>query len=421
VADRVENVGSTMDALIATLTYSHRFGTSTDLYGSYSSWRKGLLARATTGSAFEIGVRQRFDGIPQFLQRGGAITGIVFLDPEMRGVRGDGTTAIADIGLMLDGTRSVHTDRNGAYAFRNVAAGSHRVAVELTAERAAFFTTPSHAYVDAGGSHDFGFVWSPARINGRVMSDAHTGIAGTVVSLEAASGARITATTDSDGDFAVAVPPGSYRGSLAPETLPPGYALSTDIKRGVIATVEQPLTLTFEVLALRSIGGKASPRATVRIEPLGRTAIADASGRYVFRSLPAGNFTITDGRSSRAVVATREPMTLTDMNLTPDVIVPHAVAKSERAPTSVVAALSNVAAPTRSGAGTFRVQVGAYRDIRNARDMARQVERLGYHAENAQSGALTLVSVGPFESRSEATRTTERLRSAGVESLVTSK
>jgi SPOR domain/Pilus formation protein N terminal region len=414
VADRVENVGATMDAFIATLTYTHRFGTATDIYGSYSSWRRGLVAHAVTGTAFEIGVRQRFDGMPRFLQRGGTINGVVFLDPEMRGVRGSGTTAVADIGLMLDGTRSVHTDRNGAYEFRNVAAGAHRIAVELSAERTAFFTTPSHAYVDAGSSHDFGFVWSPARIDGRVTSDAHTGIAGTVISLEAPSGARITATTDSDGEFAVAVPAGSYGASLSPETLPPGYALRTDTKRDVTAIVDQPQTLTFEVLALRSVAGKAAPRAQVRIEPLGRTATADASGRYVFRSLPAGSFTITDGRISRAVVATPEPMTLTDVNLMRDVVVQHGVAKSEPA-------TSSVAAPLTSVEGNFRVQVGAYRDIRNARDMARQVERLGYHAENAQSGMLIIVSVGPFASQSEARRTTERLREAGVDSVVTSK
>src|ERR1019366_2082505 len=49
VTDRAEGVGAVRSSTIATLTYSRRLFEATDIFGSYSKWRTGLLSRQTHG------------------------------------------------------------------------------------------------------------------------------------------------------------------------------------------------------------------------------------------------------------------------------------------------------------------------------------------------------------------------------------
>ena len=49
VTDRAEGVGAVRSSTIATLTYSRRLFEATDIFGSYSKWRTGLLSRQTDG------------------------------------------------------------------------------------------------------------------------------------------------------------------------------------------------------------------------------------------------------------------------------------------------------------------------------------------------------------------------------------
>src|SRR6185436_19126802 len=104
VYSRDEGIATTRDNLIATLTYSRRVLTATDLYGSYTWWRAGLATHQESGNSVDIGLRQQFAGLPRFLQRSGTIEGFAFLDPEMRGVRGQGTEPLPDIAVALDGS-----------------------------------------------------------------------------------------------------------------------------------------------------------------------------------------------------------------------------------------------------------------------------------------------------------------------------
>jgi hypothetical protein len=393
--DRLDGIGATRRTALATLSYSRRLFGATDVYGSYSWWRTTLPSRQYDKTAFEIGLRQRFDGVPELLRRGGAIEGVVFLDPELRGVRGQSAETIADVEIILDANRRVRTDRNGAYSFRNVGAGQHWVAANVPPSHPAFFTTRSRVEAEAPGRVDFGLVWSPARILGRVSSDANRGVAGAVISASSTSGVQLSATTDSNGEFAIAVPPGHYTLGLALESLPSGYSLAGEEKLAVDAVADAPRHAAFDVRALRSIAGTAFGAAEVRIEPLGRTAVTDAAGNFVFRSLPAGNFTLLAGNATSSVTLPPEPVSLRGVVLT-----------------------GRIAA--KPAAGKFFVQLGAFRDIANARRLIQRVLRAGTEPQTAMQRGLTVVRVGPFPSRTAALSASHSLRAAGFETAITS-
>lgn len=143
-----------------------------------TAWIDGTDGRAmaSDGTAFELGIRQRLDGIASALRRGGTI---------------EGTTPLAGIAVTLDGGRTARTGTNGSYASRNVAPGEHVVSAELPLSRSAFFTTPSRVASGPGSRVDFGVVWTPARIIGRVANKAKSGVAGVVVTATSATGRAV--------------------------------------------------------------------------------------------------------------------------------------------------------------------------------------------------------------------------------------
>jgi hypothetical protein len=327
VYERDEGISTARDSLIATLTYSRRVLAATDLFGSYSWWRTSLGVQKEAGTSVEIGLRQQFSGLPRFLQRSGTIEGFAFLDPEMRGVRGQSTQPLPEIVVTLDGTRTARTDSRGGYTFDRVPPGPHRIAAQLPPSPRAFFTTPSHSETKVPAHIDFGVVWAAARIDGHVISDAGVGIPGVVLSVDALKGpaikapiqATISTTSDAQGRFVLAVPPGTFRVELTAESLPAGYSITAQRERNVTVETDQPQSVSFEVHAFRSVAGRAAGASEVQIESLGRTAPVDAEGNFVFRSLPSGTFTITariGGRTvSRDVTVPTEPAMMRDVDL----------------------------------------------------------------------------------------------------------
>jgi cell division septation protein DedD len=438
---RDEGIRTTRDSLIATLTYSRRFLAATDLYGSYSWWRAGLITQQETGTSLEIGVRQQLNGLPAFLQRSGTIEGFVFLDPEMRGVRGPGTQPLPDITVTLDDGRSARTDGRGVYAFRNVKPGPHRIAAQLPAAPRAFFTTSSSAEAKVPAHVDFGLVWAAARIDGRVISDAGAGIPGVVLSAAPRNGPPISTTSDSRGGFVFAVPPGTFRVGLGAESLPAGYSVAGEAERTLTAETDRPQTVSFEAHALRSVSGKALGASEVQIESLGRTARVDATGNFVFRSMPAGTFTLTarsGGRAvSRSVTLPDEPVLMRDVvleplaasaantNATPDrsaggqpaPVVAAGTATPRFTPAGVSPRPPSRAASVRDDRA-FRVQVGAFRLPENAVAARQRMQRRGVQAEIIRSGPLHLVSVGPFASREAAEAEEARLEATGIDAVL---
>jgi len=68
------------------------------------------------------------------------------------------------------------TARDGSFAFNGVGRGEHRVSARV-AKRDAYFTTPSHVEAQPGDVVRFGVAFTPARLFGRVVSDAGDGVA----------------------------------------------------------------------------------------------------------------------------------------------------------------------------------------------------------------------------------------------------
>jgi hypothetical protein len=74
-------------------------------------------------------------------------------------------------------------------------------------------------------------VWAAARIDGRVISDAGAGISGAVLTATGQNGHPISATTDVQGTFVFAVPPGTFRVGITEESLPAGYSIAQPRER----------------------------------------------------------------------------------------------------------------------------------------------------------------------------------------------
>ncbi|MEK6374889.1 MAG: carboxypeptidase regulatory-like domain-containing protein [Acidobacteriota bacterium] len=161
---------------------------------------------------------------------------------------------------------------------------------------------------------DFGLVWAAARIDGRVISDAGIGVPGVVLSVAAPNGTPIGATSDAEGRFVFAVPPGTFRVTLNAASLPAGYSIAGQHERSVTVEADQPQQMSFEVAALRSVAGRAAAASEVRIESLKRTAVVDAEGNFVFRSMPSGTFTITACGASGTVTLPAGPAMVRDIS-----------------------------------------------------------------------------------------------------------
>jgi cell division septation protein DedD len=433
IYSRDEGVATERDGLLATLSMSRRLTANADFFASYSWWRTRALPFDDDGSSIEVGLRSQFDHLPAFVQRRASIQGIVYLDPEIGGAPSAATTPLAGIAVSIDGSRTVQTNERGAYAFHDLQPGSHRVAAQLPAGKPAFFTTPSRVEADAPSTVNFGLVWSPARVSGRVVSDANLGIAGAVINVSGSNGLHLNATTDSEGSFVLPAPAGEYHLALATESLPPGYSIAGEGEQTVRLEADRPQQVAFAVQALRSISGTTNaPNAVVELQPLGKKTTADDHGRFAFRSLPAGTFTIVaraeHGSASRAVTLPAEPVTLAAIEVTID-MTNGRTADGARLPSPGSARAADSVATSgrppatsapnaRATARTFIVQLGTFREPANVRQLLSRLRRLGQEGFTRAIDGLTVVGVGPFPSRSAASAAGERLRSAGFETLV---
>lgn len=390
----VEGVASRSATTIASLTYSRRVTASTDLFAGYTYWRSERRGFESTVQPYaEVGVRQRFDGVP-FSGGSGTISGNVFADEDLDGVS-DGTGIVAEVDL--DGATPQQTDAQGKFTFRNVPRGSHRVTVRV-ARAEAYFTTPSRVEAQPGDEISFGVATTPARVIGRVANDAGQGLAG--VRLMLSRGTRqVLATTDGDGTFTAATAPGEWEVTILADSIPIGHSLTGIEARSVMLDRGEPRKLDWQLRALRSVNGQgAPPNSDILIEPLGKRVRSDAEGRFAIRSLPAGELTLIAGNMKRTVVLAPEPTLLTvDFQ-------PVAVAAQSEIRTVV--------------SGEIVVQIGAYRVRANAEETLQRALRSGVDAKLRVSGSLTIVSAGPYPSTEAATNAAAKLTRAGLDAVL---
>jgi hypothetical protein len=307
--DRAERVASATTSNIATLSYSRRITDTTDVQASLSTWTtKTGVVSSTRDRSVDIGVRKRFDEMPSL--GGGSISGTVFADEEMSGERTANSSGLSGVEVRLDGGRSSTTDARGRYGFSGVSKGMHRVVAQLPAP-SSYFTTASNGEVKAGEVVDFGIANTPARMIGSVVSDAGLGVGGVVVLLVRGE-RRITAISGADGHFSIAVPPGEWRASIDRDSLPSTYMIAGG-ETPVALDRGAPRTVDFNVIAIRSIAGHLAHRGEIEVVELHRRVATDVEGNFLFRSMPAGTYTLKSGGMSTKVSLPKEPASVKDV------------------------------------------------------------------------------------------------------------
>jgi cell division septation protein DedD len=426
----VEGVASRTATTIATLTYARRITSATDIFAGYTYWRTERRGfDAVEQPYFEIGVRQRFDGVPSFGGGNGTISGVVFADEDLDGAS-DGTGVVAEV--ELDGAQRQQTGQDGRFAFRNVARGSHRVTARVSRPDA-YFTTPSRIEAQPGDQVTIGVATTPARVIGRVTSDTGQGLAGVRVLLSRGT-RQVIESTDSEGKFAAATAPGEWEVSILTDSVPAGYSLTETEARTVMLDRDQPRKVEWQLPALRGVSGTGAPaNAEIAVEPLGTRVHSDAEGNFSIRSLPAGDLTLIAGNAKRHV----------SMGPGPSIVAvdfkeePAAVPRSSSVPRSTSVPWSSSDQIAEELRGTPRnprnspepdgvlhgyfVQIGAFRIRANAEETLQRARRSGVDAHLHVSGELTIVGAGPYPSSEAASLEVARLRNAGLEAVVTSR
>jgi hypothetical protein len=379
-----ESVAARTTTTIASLSYSRALTSATDFFASWTYWRTELAGGDARVQPFlEAGLRQRFDG--SFLGGTGTISGIVFADEDLDG-QSDGTGVVADV--ELDGARTQKTRTDGTFTFGGVPRGPHRVVVRVPQRAEAYFTTPSRVEAETGDRVAFGVAFTPARLLARIVDDAGDGIAGVRLVLERGAD-RLSATSESDGDLTIAASPGEWELSLVPDSIPPGYEVTGTEVRTVMLDRAQAVRVEQVLPALRTISGRAAPRAQIELRPLDRRVRADEPGRYKILSLPPGAMTLVCGGGEQRVDVPRGPAALT-----------------------VHCGVPPAAAPG------YVVQIGAFRVQANAAAAAARARAAGIEVLVEPDGALTFVRTANLDSRDAATLIAGKLTRAGIEAVV---
>jgi DedD protein len=101
---------------------------------------------------------------------------------------------------------------------------------------------------------------------------------------------------------------------------------------------------------------------------------------------------------------------------------PKAVEKSAEKP---AAKANGKAEPAQSGSDQWIVQIGAYRDAGNVRNLQAKVKEQGYNSYTeplvSEGVKKTRVRAGPFPSKEAAEKAQERLKRIGVDGIVAQK
>lgn len=286
--------GGSFGFRIASATYSVALGSGNEL--------SATVALLNSKPTYGISIRRRLSTVPALLfpAKRGTIDGYVFEDDAQTGTYASGAKTLAGVSVTLDGGRTATTDSAGHYTFNGVAYGTHEVDAALP--QGGFFTTGSPASAEIGDRVDIGVSFVHGRLFGSVTNDAGAAVPGAVVSI-AELGQNVT--VNDDGTFTVpGVQPGTYTLRISPDSLPPGYDLSSMQPVTVRVQPDAPAPAQLNVRALRSISGTVTlydarrgvlePAAglDVEIPQLGRVSTTDAQGLFGFRNLPAGTFDV---------------------------------------------------------------------------------------------------------------------------------
>lgn len=319
--------------LTAGLTWTRKFGVSNVLNLGFSIDKTETTGTSQLQPILQFGFRHKLNTAPRWLLPGrrGSISGHVFLDNDYAQVYHQGDPPLAGVLIYLDGRRTTHTDSNGYFAFHGVPWGTHSVEAEYHSSRPFFYTSGSPKSVPANGTADFGISFAKGRIFGKFTDDAGNGLQ---VTLQVQGpGLDRQVTTDGFGSIEIdGLPNGTYTIHPDPSSLPPGYSLAELADQTVTVTADTAGHFHLQVPAQRSLSGrvtlfdpttgKTTPLSdlTVTLAPGNRSMQTDADGRFLFRHLGAGSWTVSvirDGKLwTRSATLSAGPDIQTGVDLT---------------------------------------------------------------------------------------------------------
>jgi len=303
--------------------------------------RQNTALRTTV---FSAGFQKMFAAVPgavPFLHRSRIIEGRVFRDNNINGAFNVGEPGLQGVEVRLDDGQMALTDAQGRYRFNGVSADEHQVSVDLTQFREPVrMTTRAEANADLiqqriavanFGILDFarvmGNIYNDLRFENRRQPDSK-GMQGIGLLLEDGKQSSRTIQTTGSGEFEFdSVPPGDYKLSLDPASLPPNYLAPVDsvsVHVTPVSTVLEDLPLR----ALRSISGRVLlrvqddlttgaaktlsgkqsaptsgrprseepemiPVAGAQVTAGPSTATTDKDGNFLLRNLPAGDLNVS--------------------------------------------------------------------------------------------------------------------------------
>jgi hypothetical protein len=249
---------------------------------------------------WEVGLRHQFGDspFPHFHQHDGTISGTVRLQDST------GTKLVRGAEITLDGERKTTSDRQGNYHFSKVRQGAHNIEIAFKSERPFYYSTPSKLSAAADSIVDFGIIYPSAQVVGYALNDAGVGLPDIGILVKGPQG-EFNFTTDQAGKFFVPVAQtGAYIFRVNTETIPDGYALE-DLAADSISVGEGEFKkVTFRLPAIRALAGLVQAYdpakgeyvplvgATIEMAELKRRTTTDHNGRYSFRNMPSGVFTI---------------------------------------------------------------------------------------------------------------------------------
>jgi len=325
--------GSTQD-LGHTLSYS-----KTITHSDQVTLTSSVFALEYPGSArqytpnFLLSWRHLLQHVPTYVvpEKRGTISGTVFRDDESKGVWQRGMTPMPGVDVTLDDGRHARTNANGSYRFSAVPRGRHRIAAICHSQNSFFFTTASDLEVDEDATVNFGIAYSLSGLIGRVLNDAGQGVAGVTIAIQRHE-LKWSVATQADGSFFVPrLIAGDYDVQLDEDSLPVGYSAAAGAKpRQIVVGPSSPANAAFTVQTFRSISGRVLTydektgqylpviRVQVNLLELGSFSVTDGTGRYMFRDLPPGYYTVSvqDGAqtSTRKLRLGAQPIDLTDVD-----------------------------------------------------------------------------------------------------------
>jgi hypothetical protein len=329
-----ESLLGTTEDVVHTLAFIQRLSRLDNVSMSCS-----ILALKTPGSPQEfspacfIAYRHQFEHVPYFVipERRGTLTGIVFRDDQSKGELTPGLPPMPEVEVVLDDLRRTLTGRDGSYRFPDVHRGKHKLEAIYTSKEPFFFTTPSSLEVDEDATTNFGIGYSLSGLAGKVLNDAGQGVAGITVTIES-RGKKWNATTGEDGSFFVgSLEAGDYDVEADPDSLPAGYSADGfGEAQKVLVGKAAPGKAAFTARALRSISGQVLiydtrelryvpvAGAVVLLKEPPSTANVDAQGRYLFRDLAGGSYTLSVRNETQTPARTvrlgSQPVDLTNVD-----------------------------------------------------------------------------------------------------------